>query len=1846
MGRGRTRKVEKVVSGGSGGGGELSGCGSLNVPSGPVFYPSEEEFKDPLEYIYKIRPEAEPYGICKIVPPKSWDPPFALDMEKFTFPTKSQAIHQLQARSAPCDSKTFRLEYGRFLEEHCGKKAKKRIVFEGDELDLCKLFNGVKRFGGYDRVAKGKKWGEVYRFIRPGQKISECSKHVLSLLYLEHLLDYEEYYCQLNKEKRKGCKRGTSGWKRCEPVVEATSVKRRRSNKEGERVDVIKAEEAELDQICEQCRSGLHGDVMLLCDRCNKGWHIYCLSPPLKRIPPGNWYCQECLNSEKDCFGFVPGKQFSLEAFKRVADRVKKKWFGSTDTSWAQLEKKFWEIVEGSVGEVEVMYGNDLDTSIYGSGFPRQADTKPQSVDGDVWDEHCTSPWNLNNLPRLQDSILRTVHQNIAGVMVPWLYIGMLFSSFCWHFEDHCFYSMNYHHWGEPKCWYSVPGKDIHAFEKVMRSTLPDLFEAQPDLLFQLVTMLNPSVLQDKGVPVYSIIQEPGNFVITFPRSYHGGFNFGLNCAEAVNFAPADWLPHGGFGAELYRYYHRVPVLSHEELLCVVAKSDLESRASTYLKKELLRMYSNEKTWRERLWKNGIIKSSPMTPRVKPEYVGTEEDPMCVICQQLLYLSAVSCNCRPSAYVCLEHWEHLCECKPNKRRLLYRHTLAELSGLLFSVGKSDSIEVAGDSQKDMCTAKVVALTKKVKGGHVTHAKLAEEWVLKSCKILEHPYSKGAYDSAIKEAEQFIWAGSEMDLVREINNNLIQAHKWAEDVIECICKVKIWSSHRNCDKVQMDHVNEILRHPAPCNEPSHLQLKEYQEEANTLIQDINSVLTSCSEYSISDMEFLYKRAVNSPIHVKECDILNLKLSAMKAWLDTVTICLSQESTSPVGVDVLYKLETEMLELKLQLPEADMLSGLVGQVKLCLSQCNEMLKGKICLKDVKLFLSQWENLNVKIPELELLKKFYNDAISWISRVDLVLTNAHERADQDNVVAELTTLQRDGGLLQIQVDELPLVEVELKKAQCRVEALKVLNSLMSMDFINELISEAAMLQIDKEKLFTDISERHSVAMGWEDKAKHVLASRAPLSDFEDMLRTFDHIGMIPPSLLDVKNAVSTAKAWLVKAKPFLFQDTSDVPPPDFFLQVDTLKDLVLESENLKVYMKECSQLEEVLKKAIGWEHNASSILQNAEHLYNIDVVEGISDCFIFKIEQKVLSMDSALRDGISLGLKFNLIPKLEDACSITRWCIKALSFPINIPTQKEVEMMLEASANFPVMYKSCPLVTALSECLSWLMKSLDILDSDSHEQVEVSFVEELLVQSKKICISFPSVICRLGDAIQNHKLWLEQVHHFSRLSLEERSWNMLTQLKECGSSKAFSCVELEMICLEVGKVIKWKQQCADIIKPPSAEENALHSALITLKDNVEKSVAIYGNMEHGKSRHLCLFCSISIEGRETLTCSICKDSFHLQCTEISWEDSVAFVCPLCNFFNNFRLPHKGSNSLRAGKKHLDLDKLSARLSDASDLYIRTEEQGILHQIVEKAYACSVSLSEVVNFALAYVGKDLDVVNRKLCLALKAINISGICDAEGCQKFDLALDRHSWKARADKILGSPGKPTLRRVRHHLKEGLALNIPPEDYFRQKLTALRDMGLRWAYTAKKVSVDGGVLGLDRVFELISEGECLPVDCVEELQLLRDRSMLYCICRRPYDERAMIACDKCDEWYHFDCVKITSAPKTYICIACSPHSTEDMRASAPTTQDRFTGGKFEEPQTPSRRSELKMSSQKPKCISKKIIKPMGISNDFPKKLSSNDKLLWRNRKRFRRVARKRSDLQSLSPLLYVQNKGLM
>lgn len=55
---------------------------------------------------------------------------------------------------------------------------------------------------------------------------------------------------------------------------------------------------------------------------------------------------------------------------------------------------------------------------------------------------------------------------------------------------------------GEPKTWYGVPSHAAEQLEEVMRELAPELFETQPDLLHQLVTIMNPNVLMEHGVPV------------------------------------------------------------------------------------------------------------------------------------------------------------------------------------------------------------------------------------------------------------------------------------------------------------------------------------------------------------------------------------------------------------------------------------------------------------------------------------------------------------------------------------------------------------------------------------------------------------------------------------------------------------------------------------------------------------------------------------------------------------------------------------------------------------------------------------------------------------------------------------------------------------------------------------------------------------------------------------------------------------------------------------------------------------------------------------------------------------------------------------------------------------------------------------------------------------------------------------------------------------------------------------------------------------------------------------------------------------------------------------------------
>ncbi|EEH60507.1 JmjN/JmjC protein, partial [Micromonas pusilla CCMP1545] len=338
------------------------------------------------------------------------------------------------------------------------------------------------------------------------------------------------------------------------------------------------------------------------------------------------------------------------------------------------LEGEFWRLVESPCGRsVEVIYGADIATAEVGSGFTSKTD---ECADNPGQKKYATSPWNVCNMPYNPSSCLKHVEAT-TGITVPWLYFGMTLSTFCWHVEDHHFYSVNYHHFGDPKVWYSIPASYSAKFEEVMRRRLPHLFEAQPDLLHSLVTILSPKVLRDEGIPVYRAEQHPRSYIITFPYAYHAGFNTGFNCAEAVNFAPVDWLPFGAVATEQYARDKRYQSVAHDQLLatlCDGAEHPSQSGACATIASVMRERVEVEKARREATFVDATATGAAEDDDAPDLF---EKD--CAACRADLHWAGVRCECKPKRLYCLRCVRE-CKCVPEKSVMFYRHTIEELEG--------------------------------------------------------------------------------------------------------------------------------------------------------------------------------------------------------------------------------------------------------------------------------------------------------------------------------------------------------------------------------------------------------------------------------------------------------------------------------------------------------------------------------------------------------------------------------------------------------------------------------------------------------------------------------------------------------------------------------------------------------------------------------------------------------------------------------------------------------------------------------------------------------------------------------------------------------------------------------------------------------------------------------------------------------------------------------------------------------------------------------------------------------------------------------------------------------------
>ncbi|ODV69578.1 JmjC-domain-containing protein [Hyphopichia burtonii NRRL Y-1933] len=497
----------------------------------PIFRPSAEEFSSPIEYLSRpdIAAVGSKYGLVKVIPPDGWKPPFLLSSD-FKFHTRHQKLSDLGLTTR--SRKFFINNINRFLKMRRKKQINSYFKVDDKKIYYYDLYSSVESHGGPDRL-NDDIWSRInLKFGLPTD---------FKDLNIQYELNIKSYAQFLSTNSNKS-------YEFPESDLEDDSAN------------------------CLVCGKNNLPTTTLLCDNCNNPFHMRCLSPPLTSIPSGTWYCDKCLIGTGE-YGFEEPVEikYTLPQFYQMCldfeSSFKQIYNNNQPLTIDLIEKKFWEFIDIEKNDLEVKYGADIHNLRPGqiSGFP-MSNTPNIKIDSN-FESYIKHPCNLTKLPFAPGSLLNYINTSISGMTIPWIYIGSLLSTFCWHVEDHYTLSANYCHFGATKKWYGIPSSYANSFEKLMKDSAPDLFKRQPDLLHQLVTLLSPMTLVKNGIPVMYADQQPNEFIVTYPRVYHAGFNSGFNFNEAVNFAMPQWLEFGEQSIHDYKLIKKENVFDHYQLV-------------------------------------------------------------------------------------------------------------------------------------------------------------------------------------------------------------------------------------------------------------------------------------------------------------------------------------------------------------------------------------------------------------------------------------------------------------------------------------------------------------------------------------------------------------------------------------------------------------------------------------------------------------------------------------------------------------------------------------------------------------------------------------------------------------------------------------------------------------------------------------------------------------------------------------------------------------------------------------------------------------------------------------------------------------------------------------------------------------------------------------------------------------------------------------------------------------------------------------------------------------------------------------------------------------------------------
>lgn len=377
------------------------------------------------------------------------------------------------------------------------------------------------------------------------------------------------------------------------------------------------------------------------------------------------------------------GRNMALNAFYRIARNTLSMYFKSSEPSVQDIEQEFWKHVVHRENHICVHSGS-IDSGSYGYGFAVSKNSP-----------FARHAWNLKVLTNNSGSLLRSLGP-IMGVTVPTLHVGMVFSACCWYRDPHSLPWIEYLHTGGSKIWYGIPNSVGDNFQKALTKLVPNYCRNQGIWLPSDTVMLPPSLLIESGVSLCRVVQEPGEFIVVFPKAFTSSISTGYVVSESVFFAPPSWLKTAQVTFDLLKDSCEPSMFSLDRLYLSIIN---DPRTNVDVLRQMIpiisTIYSKEKQKREKLWSLGVNIIEVLPPpeasnskRKKKSQDGSDYE--CELCRTNLFISSVI-EKQENANYCLDHAIEQIEKKsilPNNCKLLYTYSENDLEGLISKINIS------------------------------------------------------------------------------------------------------------------------------------------------------------------------------------------------------------------------------------------------------------------------------------------------------------------------------------------------------------------------------------------------------------------------------------------------------------------------------------------------------------------------------------------------------------------------------------------------------------------------------------------------------------------------------------------------------------------------------------------------------------------------------------------------------------------------------------------------------------------------------------------------------------------------------------------------------------------------------------------------------------------------------------------------------------------------------------------------------------------------------------------------------------------------------------------------------